>query len=147
MINEAYFSPGEDCKSAIIDQLRNAEKSIRICVFTISDNDISKAILEAHRRDIEVSIITDNDKTNDKGSDIYDLFLEGLNIRIDNTPNHMHHKFAIFDEEVLLTGSFNWTRSASKYNQENVIVTNNEKLVKRHLTYYYNLWREMKRYY
>jgi cardiolipin hydrolase len=36
----------------------------------------------------------------------------------------MHHKYAILDERVLMTGSFNWTSSASSLNSENVIVTN-----------------------
>ena len=35
----------------------------------------------------------------------------------------MHHKFAIFDDAKLWTGSFNWTASANRCNQENVIIT------------------------
>jgi cardiolipin hydrolase len=34
---------------------------------------------------------------------------------------HMHHKFAIIDKIVLLTGSFNWTAQAVNGNQENLI--------------------------
>ena len=43
----------------------------------------------------------------------------------------MHHKFALFDGRRLMTGSFNWTRSASEQNEENLIVTADPVLVAR----------------
>ena len=146
-MNEVYFSPGFTCKKAIINQLDTAEFSIKICVFTISDNDIADAIMDAYNRGVQVTVITDNDKTNDKGSDIYKLFREGIEVKTDDEPHHMHHKFAIFDLKRLITGSFNWTRSASLYNQENVILTDNEELVEQHIAYYDNLWKQMRRFY
>jgi phosphatidylserine/phosphatidylglycerophosphate/cardiolipin synthase-like enzyme len=42
----------------------------------------------------------------------------------------MHHKFAIADQDLLLTGSYNWTRSAATENDENIVVTNNPRLVR-----------------
>ena len=41
----------------------------------------------------------------------------------------MHHKFAIFDQSILLTGSYNWTRSASEKNEENFIITSDPALL------------------
>jgi phosphatidylserine/phosphatidylglycerophosphate/cardiolipin synthase-like enzyme len=43
----------------------------------------------------------------------------------------MHHKFALFDNETLLNGSFNWTRSASDVNQENILITQDAELVEK----------------
>ncbi len=34
----------------------------------------------------------------------------------------MHHKYAIFDDKTVWTGSFNWTLSANNKNSENVVV-------------------------
>jgi phosphatidylserine/phosphatidylglycerophosphate/cardiolipin synthase-like enzyme len=65
---EAHFSPGFECQGAINRQMRNAKKSIDICVFTISDNQIVDEILKAHKRGIEVRIVTDDDKQHDKGN-------------------------------------------------------------------------------
>lgn len=42
---------------------------------------------------------------------------------------HMHHKFAIVDARLLINGSFNWTRQAVLYNQENCVITDNPQLV------------------
>lgn len=62
---------------------------------------------------------------------------------IDDTLNHMHHKFAIKDKFEVLTGSFNWTRSASKYNNENIIISNDPELIDKFDTDFKNLWNKM----
>ena len=121
--SSAHFSPGDECRRKIIDLCHQAKQSIDICVFTISDDTLSEAIYKAHQRGIKVRIITDNDKSGDLGSDVDDLAAKGVNVRMDQSPNHMHHKFAVFDNAILLNGSFNWTRSASRYNQENIVVS------------------------
>ena len=76
-----------------------------------------------------IRIITDDDKTMDRGSDIEFLKNRGAKVKMDDSPHHMHHKFALFDDELLLTGSYNWTRSASQYNQENILETNDPKAI------------------
>ena len=63
----------------------------------------------------------------------------------DSTEAHMHHKFAIADNDLLLTGSYNWTRSASTENNENVIVTNHEKLVAPFREEFDKMWRALGR--
>jgi len=135
-----HFSPGKACADRIIALLQQAKKSIEVCVFTISDNRISKELLLAHERGVKVRVITDNDKSNDRGSDITYLVEKGVAVRMDTSPSHMHHKFAIFDNRQLVNGSFNWTRSASDYNQENIVVTGDPGLVKAFHRMYLKLW-------
>lgn len=142
----AYFSPGESCRQAIIHQINQTEKLLKICVFTISDDHISEAMLNAHRRGVDIRILTDNDKAFDLGSDINKFFKEGLVVKIDNTTNHMHHKFMVSDDQVLLTGSYNWTNSAARYNQENIIVTTEAGLVRCFLNEFEKLWNGMSLY-
>lgn len=142
----ALFSPGDDCLNEIIRLVRGAESSIDICVFTISDDRISREIAEAHRRGVQVRVITDDDKTADRGSDIFALSQAGVEVMIDRTSNHMHHKFALFDGKVVLTGSYNWTRSAADYNYENIVVTDDKKIVASYTGCFNKLWKEMKRF-
>ena len=141
--SQAYFSPGDACLNAIIAGINRAKSSLKICVFTISDDRITRAILQAHRRGIPVKIVTDNEKLYDKGSDIRELALAGIPVRIDNTPNHMHHKFALLDNHTVLTGSYNWTRSAAQYNHENLIISDDKILVKAFGREFDRLWNEM----
>lgn len=141
-ITEAHFSPGEDCRRQLLDLLVAARKTLDISVFTISDDRLSDAIIAAHKRGIQVRLITDNDKALDQGSDIARLIAYGVDVRMDNTANHMHHKFAVVDKRILVNGSFNWTRSATDYNQENILVTNEPKLVAAYFSEFESLWNE-----
>ncbi len=143
-MNNVYFSPGTDCLHAICEQMNFAMRSIDICVFTISDNRIAGAIRDAHNRGIKVRIISDDEKRFDRGSDIAYLERMGLDIKIDNSPHHMHHKFAVIDRVISITGSYNWTRSAEKYNNENVLITDNQEIAEQYQQEFDRLWSKMK---
>lgn len=136
----AYFSPGNKCKRRIISAIKNANKSVDVCVFTISDNQISQALLDAHLGGPKVRIITDNDKANDLGSDVDMLASKGVEVVKDTGPHHMHHKFAIIDDRFLINGSFNWTRSASKANEENITIVHSIELVSAFRIEFDKLW-------
>ncbi|RMG72760.1 MAG: DUF1669 domain-containing protein [Bacteroidetes bacterium] len=140
---EAYFSPGDECLHAIQRCLRQAAHAADICVFTISDDRISREITAAHRRGVRVRIISDNDKQFDKGSDIEQLAAAGIPVRVDQTENHMHHKFAVFDGRLLLSGSYNWTRSAARYNEENILITEDPEAVRPFQREFDRLWEQM----
>jgi len=140
--SEALFSPGDDCSHRICRMLASAKKQIDICVFTITDDRVTRAIQAAHQRRVQVRIITDNDKSLDRGSDIELLSQSGIPVRTDNTDHHMHHKFALFDSKFMMTGSYNWTRSASKNNSENLIITNDSELLHRFESEFEKLWNE-----
>ncbi len=141
---QAWFSPGTDCLDAIVAQLRAARRSVDICVFTLSDDRISREVLAAHQRGVAVRLLTDNDKEFDRGSDIASLRDAGVPTRVDRTDAHMHHKFAIFDGTWLLNGSYNWTRSACEHNEENLVLSNEPDLVARFTQEFEALWRALK---
>ncbi len=136
----AYFSPGNHCVDQIVGLVRNTRSSIEVCVFTVADDRISDELLAAHRRRVKVRIISDDDKANDHGSDVRRLASQGIPVKIDHSPAHMHHKFAIFDGRTLVNGSFNWTRSASEQNQENIVVLADPSLLAAFAREFAKLW-------
>ncbi len=138
--SRACFSPGEDCLEAIRDEFARARRRVDVCVFTITDDRIREAMLDAKRRGVAIRVISDNDKSMDEGSDVEPLRRAGIEVRVDETEAHMHHKFAVFDGARLLTGSYNWTRSAARYNQENVVITADASLVTAFAREFERLW-------
>ena len=140
--SKTFFSPGQDCLNEIIWQLGKAKSTIDICVFTITDNRISAAIIDAHERGVKVRIISDNDKALDKGSDIQRLMNADMLLRLDKTDNHMHHKFAVIDGATLINGSFNWTRSATDYNHENIVSSSDKQLISQFQRVFEQLWHK-----
>lgn len=111
--------------SKLLSELRSARKSIDVCVFTITCNEIADVLETAAKRGVAVRIITDDMQMRSQGSDVMRLSkVRGVQVRHDgNSEAHMHHKFAIVDGAALLNGSFNWTRAAVLTNKENVVVT------------------------
>jgi phosphatidylserine/phosphatidylglycerophosphate/cardiolipin synthase-like enzyme len=138
--SRAYFSPGTSCVDKIIASLNSVKETLDICVFTISDDVISKAIIDAHKRGVQVRIITDDEKVEDMGSDISEFVANDILVKTDDSPSHMHHKYAIFDGQTLLNGSFNWTRSASRNNNENIVVDSTPHLVTSFQDTFDTLW-------
>lgn len=136
----AHFSPGESCRQKILALCRGARSWIDVCVFTLADDLLAEALLACHRRGVRIRLITDNDKAFDAGSDVVWLREQGLQVRFDRSEHHMHHKFAVFDGRLLLNGSFNWTRSATTLNEENLVVIEHAQLVADFRAEFERLW-------
>lgn len=141
-IAEAVFSPQHDGAARIVGLFDTARVSVEVCVFTITDDRISQAMISAHRRGVRLRVITDDDKRVDPGSDVEWLVRSGIPVRVDRTEYHMHHKFAIFDGRMLLNGSYNWTRSASLHNEENFLLTSESRLVQPFRELFEQLWTQ-----
>ncbi len=139
---ELSFSPGDECLASIVRLLRWCKTSADICVFTITDNRVSRAIVECAERGVAVRVISDNDKSGDTGSDVVDLDKRGIDVRLDRSSHHMHHKFAVFDNAKALTGSYNWTRSAATSNRENILVTDDIRAALGYAREFERLWKE-----
>jgi cardiolipin hydrolase len=137
---EAHFSPGEGCVRRIRGLLEGARRTAHICVFTITDDRIAEAIHAAHKRGVVVRIVTDDEKARDVGSDVIVMARGGIPVLVDDSPYHMHHKFAIFDGDTMLTGSYNWTRGAAQNNEENLIITNDRRLLAAFKGEFERLW-------
>jgi len=139
---EVHFMPGEEGVQRLVQLIERCRIGLDVCVFTVTDDRISRALLEAYRRGISMRVLTDDDKALDRGSDIPLLRRMGIPLRTDDSPAHMHHKFALFDRAKLLTGSYNWTRSATSENQENFLVTDDPTLVGRYQVEFDRLWEQ-----
>lgn len=139
---DAYFAPGDDCLRRLRELCLGAKRTIDVCVYTIADDRLRDALLDAHRRGVAVRILSDDHKVHDAGSDVLRLRDRGLDVRLDDTAFHMHHKFALFDRQRLASGSFNWTRSASEGNEENLVVTDDARLVRAFAAHFDGLWEK-----
>ncbi len=137
----ACFSPGEDCLKTLVGHFRGTRRTVDLCVFTLSDDRITREVVAALERGVALRFITDNTKEFDAGSDVARLRAAGVPIVVDRTDAHMHHKFAIFDGQWLINGSYNWTRSACYHNEENLVATDDARLVHQFQQVFDRLWQ------
>ncbi|KAG0245539.1 hypothetical protein B0O80DRAFT_430848 [Mortierella sp. GBAus27b] len=137
------FFPSEQSFHKLVKTLDDSKKSLDICVYTITDDQLAKAIIRAHERGVKVRIISDNDKANDLGSDVNRLRDDNhIGVRLDHSPSYMHHKFAVVDDALVINGSYNWTKGARFDNRENLTLTNSPKAIQEFKAEFERLWKE-----
>ncbi|KAG0202922.1 hypothetical protein BGX28_004708 [Mortierella sp. GBA30] len=141
-VNPIFF-PSEQNFQQLLKTLDGAQKSLDICVYTITDDHLASAIIRAHQRGVKVRIISDNEKADDLGSDVNRLRDDnGIPTRVDKSPSFMHHKFAVIDDALVINGSYNWTKGARFDNRENLTLTNAPKAVQGFKGEFDRLWNE-----
>lgn len=117
----------------LLTYLRSAKRRLDICVYLISSHILVEEVLKCHENGIKIRVITDLSNTGEEhgqiNSQIGRLRRNGIPVRCNSSSFWMHHKFAIVDEQLLITGSFNWTNQAIMGNNENIIITNNKNFV------------------
>lgn len=119
---EVYFSHVDDIQAIILLKINSAEDSIDIAMYTFTDFALARALAKAKERGVKVRIYLDRSQVKAKYGQSRYLAQNELDVRISSNSAIMHNKFAIIDGEILITGSYNWTISANKRNDENVLV-------------------------
>ena len=116
-----YFSPRGGCEEQVIYWINRANSSIHILIYSFTLDSISDALIEAHNRGIEVKVVFEKGQITEY-SEYPKLKEATVSVRNDTNPRLMHHKVMIVDEVIVLTGSFNWSKSGEERNNENLIV-------------------------
>ncbi|XP_075850111.1 mitochondrial cardiolipin hydrolase isoform X1 [Microcebus murinus] len=117
---------GESSLSRLLRALLAARASLELCLFAFSSPQLGRAVQLLHQRGVRVRAVTDCDYMALNGSQIGLLRKAGIQVRHDQDLGYMHHKFAIVDKKVLITGSLNWTTQAIQNNRENVLIMEDE---------------------
>uniref|UniRef100_A0A8B9XIS4 Mitochondrial cardiolipin hydrolase n=1 Tax=Bos mutus grunniens TaxID=30521 RepID=A0A8B9XIS4_BOSMU len=121
---------GESSLSRLLSALLAARVSLELCLFAFSSPQLGRAVQLLHQRGVRVRVVTDCDYMALNGSQIGLLRKAGIQVRHDQDLGYMHHKFAIVDRKVLITGSLNWTTQAIQNNRENVLIVEGEEYVR-----------------
>ncbi|MFO0878304.1 MAG: phospholipase D-like domain-containing protein [Gemmataceae bacterium] len=125
---ENYFSTHDKCAQHVIDTIKQAKKSIHFLAFSFTHDGISKAMLERQRAGVLISGVFETTQASGGHSEYDTLRKAGLPVFLDGNPRNMHHKAIIIDGEVVVAGSFNFSDSADKSNDENLVIIHNQKV-------------------
>lgn len=142
-IAHAFFSPRDEIKHILLDLIKREKTRIAIAIFTLTDGDIAQALTDAYKRGINVELIVDGSAMKDRFSKVPLLQEAGVPVFVYNSTSTgiisdiMHNKFVLFvnnyeSRPLVWTGSFNFTKSAHARNRENVVVTDDARLVKKY---------------
>lgn len=115
-----FFTPSTDCEKNIVAAINKANK-IEIAVYSITNPVITNSIISAHNRGAKIRIVTDRTQAKGKGSLVAKIKSAGIPVLTNKKHKIEHNKFAVFDDIHIVSGSYNWTTNASKYNSENCV--------------------------
>lgn len=126
---EVYFSPDDGTAARLVDMIRGAQHSVYFLAYSFTSDDLADALLERHQAGVDVAGVMEARQVDSNIGSEYDrLRASGLDVRLDGNPNNMHHKVFIIDGQTVVTGSYNFSRSAEERNDENTLVLHNPEI-------------------
>ncbi len=137
---EVYFSLSDNPQKAIIKNINQAEAFINIAMYIFTDKEIALPLVKARERGVKVRLYLDKEQVDYQYSQSRFLVQKGIKTRISTNNYIMHNKFAIIDNRILLTGSYNWTFSANNRNDENLMVIDDPEIIEIFQNQFVNLW-------
>lgn len=135
--NEVYEEPiskevhFEEIQRQVLEALDKAEFTIWAAIAWFTDPVIYKKLLEKKAQGVNIQILIHDDDINKRyGFDLEKDFEVKRIPKSGYFENQMHNKFCIIDSEIVINGSYNWTKKAN-YNKENVTVDRDRGLAKK----------------
>jgi phosphatidylserine/phosphatidylglycerophosphate/cardiolipin synthase-like enzyme len=116
------FTPGGNCTDFIVQAISGAKTSLLVQAYSFTSTPIANALLDAHKRGVQVQVILDKSQRSEKYSSADFLANQGVPTLIDANHAISHNKVMIIDGDTVITGSFNFTKSAQEKNAENVLI-------------------------
>jgi phosphatidylserine/phosphatidylglycerophosphate/cardiolipin synthase-like enzyme len=125
---ENYFSPDDGVQAHLVALVDSAQSSVYMLAFAFTADPLADALAAARERGLTVAAVVDEDQSTQSGADYESLLSNGIPVKLDGNPRKMHHKVLIIDEQIVVLGSYNFSRSAEENNDENVLVIHSAEL-------------------
>lgn len=131
-----WFAPDDDCTAAIVAEFDKARSSIEFQLYNATSPAIGDALIRAHKRGVKVTVLLDGRANSPpkRGKKSFSLAgrlrQAGVPVYLDRAHPIAHNKVRIIDGKLLLSGSFNDSKSANR-NAENLYLEDDPAVVKR----------------
>ncbi len=125
---EEHFSPAENLEQIDVARIRQAQHSLDIAMYAFTDKFLADAIIERARAGVQVRIYRDRSqfeqeegRTNSKRESTTTQFggESNIHIKVKNSHELMHLKAYLIDQQILRTGSANWSPTGLKRQDNN----------------------------
>lgn len=122
----------QSIKPAILAELKQAKSRIQIAVAWFTDQDLFAALMAQLQQKVSVSLLIRNDYVNNRNESLpwQQLIDAGGKLYFSPAAQALHHKFCLIDDQILLSGSYNWTYMAEQRNQENCVFSTESSLIR-----------------
>ena len=139
---ENYFCPEDNCEEQVLEALSKTNKSIEFMTFSFTSDEIGDLILAKHLQGIKIKGVFEKRLATNQYSEYNYLKKNNVEVKFDGNGFSMHHKVFLIDNETVITGSYNPTRSGNKKNDENILIIHNKEIAKQFEEEFKLVWRE-----
>jgi phosphatidylserine/phosphatidylglycerophosphate/cardiolipin synthase-like enzyme len=124
---EVYFSPEDGTLEHILNAVNAAQKSIFFMAYSFTSDELAEALIARANAGVTVRGVFDKDQYHSNAGTEFDtLHSAGIDVWLDGNPRLMHHKVIIVDQQVVITGSYNFSNNAEHFNDENTLIIHNQ---------------------
>ena len=153
-----YFMPQEQDKAlqALISTIQNSQNTLDVAIYSFTNREISKAIRDIAKKGVKVRIIYDKKSNQNANKSTIGYLAKLKNIEtclLEGKPSYnrkfyglMHMKMAISDENSLILGSANWSKSAFETTYETLFITQNKDSIAKAKNAFEGMFLECKKY-
>jgi phosphatidylserine/phosphatidylglycerophosphate/cardiolipin synthase-like enzyme len=127
-----YFTPPAGGASGLIKQIDGAKKSIKVMAYGFTATNLAEALVRAKRRGVDVGLIQDEKSAQNNRETLPILLAAGIEVRSDGKHAIQHNKVMLIDDDIVITGSYNFTKSAESRNAENIMIVRSSYAAKRY---------------
>lgn len=139
-LKSVQFSRTDRIPASLIAAIDRTEKTMLLALYDLNLSEVAGAVLRAKARGVDIRLIYDEGHAKAAGPDgsggpspeyqsLVDAGVPARLLKGGGSFGIMHHKYAIFDGKLLMTGSFNWTNAADERNFENAQFTADPALI------------------
>jgi len=119
---DVYFSPNGGAATAVAREIYAAKLSVHVMAYSISESQVTRAIIGAKDRGLSVFLIVDKHQQGGSFTTARKIKDSGVPVRVDRNHALMHNKTVVIDGTTVVTGSMNFSASGDKKNAENTII-------------------------
>jgi phosphatidylserine/phosphatidylglycerophosphate/cardiolipin synthase-like enzyme len=130
---EVYFSPQDGVAKYVLQRLATAKRSIHFMTFSYTADAISDAMIAKLKAGLVVRGVFERQNAGGSGADFTRLKQGGVDVVEDGNCYILHHKVIVIDERTVITGSYNFTGSAERDNDENLVIVDDPALARAYL--------------
>jgi cardiolipin hydrolase len=147
MDSEVIFTRSGSPAAVIEGLIRGAVTSVVAALYRLNSPRLTAVLKEARERGISVRVVlNENDHYEENQAARRTLRDYNIAFRIlhgrAGDKSKMHHKFAVVDGRIVMTGSYNWTLESEERNYENLVMLREPRLVMPFVTEFEELWTE-----
>ena len=119
---ENYFSPEDRAATHVARWMSAARQRIHFMAFSFTLDALGDASLQRAAAGVEVGGVFESAEAANNFSEYRRLKEAGLDVLLDGNPWNLHHKVIVIDDRVSIFGSFNFSASADRENDENLLI-------------------------